>query len=268
MNIQTANDHWLGMRPDTADQRDHRFALSYPAPATEPVLPRAVDLRRLFPNDIMPPYDQGRIGSCVGNAIAFCFDYARRRQGVQGYLPSRLFIYYGAREIENTIASDAGCEIRDGIKVVANLGAPPEELWTYDITKFAMKPRIAAYTSGTSRRAIAYARVNNVGSSQEIRAALASGVPVVLGISVYESFESDTTAMSGHVAMPQPSEAMLGGHCMVAVGYRPSADGPPEFIVRNSWGSRWGDHGYCYIPEPYLIDDNLTSDLWVLRGVE
>lgn len=268
MTIQTANDHWLGYRPDTADQRDHLFALSYPAPATEPVLPRAVDLRRLYPNDIMPPYDQGRCGSCVGNAIAFCFDFTARRQGEQGYLPSRLFIYYGAREIENTIASDAGCEIRNGIKVVASLGAPPEALWTYDIAKFAAKPKLAAYTAGASRLAVEYTRVNNVRSSQEIRAALSAGLPVVLGMSVYGSFESVATAMTGFVTMPQPTEPMLGGHCMVAVGYRPSADGPPEFIVRNSWGSRWGDHGYCYIPEAYLTDDNLTSDLWALRGVE
>jgi len=39
-----------------------------------------------------------------------------------------------------------------------------------------------------------------------------------------------------------------GGHAVALVGYR--ADG--RFIVRNSWGTSWGDHGFAYPSETYI----------------
>ena len=54
-------------------------------------------------------------------------------------MPSRLFIYYNERVIEGTVGSDAGAQIRDGIKVVAKQGVPPETDWPYDIAKFAQQ---------------------------------------------------------------------------------------------------------------------------------
>ena len=50
----------------------------------------------------------------------------------------------------------------------------------------------------------------------------------------------------------------------MAVGYN---DQTQVFIVRNSWGSGWGDGGYFYMPYAYLLDDNLSDDLWVIRTV-
>ncbi|MES2392523.1 MAG: xanthine dehydrogenase family protein subunit M, partial [Acidobacteriota bacterium] len=47
------------------------------------------------------------------------YEFALRQEGKVDYTPSRLFIYYGERQIEGTIESDAGAEIRDGMKVVA-----------------------------------------------------------------------------------------------------------------------------------------------------
>lgn len=39
----------------------------------------------------------------------------------------------------------------------------------------------------------------------------------------------------------------LGTHCMVIVGWGTSGKGIPYWEVRNSWGVRWGDKGYCKI---------------------
>jgi len=62
--------------------------------------------------------------------------------------------------------------------------------------------------------------------------------------------------------MPQPSEQMLGGHCVTAVGYN---DARQRFIVRNSWGSGWGKGGYRTMPYAYLGDPRLASDFWTIR---
>ncbi len=42
--------------------------------------------------------------------------------GNKAFTPSRLFIYYNERVIEGTVSTDAGAQVRDGIKSVATLG--------------------------------------------------------------------------------------------------------------------------------------------------
>ena len=93
-----------------------------------------------------------------------------------------------------------------------------------------------------------------------MKMSLSKANPFVVGIVVYESFESDTVAKSGYVPMPNvTSEAMLGGHAVLCVGYN---DIKKVWIMRNSWGTSWGDRGYFYLPYAYLLDNTLTSDLW------
>jgi C1A family cysteine protease len=71
-------------------------------------------------------------------------------------------------------------------------------------------------------------------------------------------------AQTGIVPMPSPQEQLLGGHCVVAVGYD---DAQQRFIVRNSWGEGWGKNGYCTMPYAYLTDTDLSSDFWTIRLV-
>ena len=99
----------------------------------------------------------------------------------------------------------------------------------------------------------------------QMKAILASGFPFVFGFTVYETFESDEVAKSGIVPMPGPSEAALGGHAVMAVGYD---DASQRFLARNSWGTSWGMGGYFTMPYSYLTDSNLADDFWVVRVVK
>ena len=245
-----------GWQPDLPDQRD----LVYSAPAAIVMaLPTAVDLRPQCPS----VYDQGQLGSCTGNAIAGAIEFERLKQGLSDFVPSRLFIYYNERVIENTVNSDAGAQIRDGIKVVAKLGAPPETDWPYDITKFTQKPPQQAFADAAKNKVTSYHRVSRV--LNQFKGCLASGYPFVLGFTAYDSFESAQVAQSGHLSMPQPGEAVVGGHAVVAVGYD---DKNQWFIIRNSWGSSWGLNGYFTMPYQYLMETNLSDDFWTIRLVE
>ena len=95
----------------------------------------------------MPPvYDQGQLGSCTANSIGAILEFNELKQAeTDAATPSRLFIYYNERAMEGTVSQDSGAEIRDGIKSVAQLGAPPETAWPYVITRFARKPPAKAY---------------------------------------------------------------------------------------------------------------------------
>ena len=108
-------------------------------------------------------------------------------------------------------------------------------------------------------RAVKYQAVTQ--SLYDMKSTLAGGYPFVIGISVYESFESDEVAKTGIVPMPGQDEGMMGGHGLAVAGYD---DSKQTFIVRNSWGVNWGLSGYCYIPYAYLTNPNLSSDFWVI----
>ncbi|MFH7191396.1 C1 family peptidase, partial [Klebsiella pneumoniae] len=82
-----------------------------------------------------------------------------------------------------------------------------------------------------------------------LKAALASGFPVVVGFTVYPGFESDAAAKTGVVPMPGKKERPLGGHCVFVVGYGQT---PGTFTLQNSWGPDWGDKGCFTLPEAYL----------------
>lgn len=253
MPFKTKRYGWIH---DIPDRRDHLYAAPRAALAE---LPPKVDLRQNCP----PVYDQGDLGSCTANGIAGAIQYDRMKQKLNpNFIPSRLFIYYNERVIEHTVNSDSGAQVRDGIKVVAKEGDCPETEWPYDITKFADKPSAKCFKDALKYKAVQYQRV--VQNLNQMKGCLASGYPFVYGFTVYESFESQAVANTGIVPMPASSEAVVGGHCVLAVGYD---DSEQRFIARNSWGSTWGMQGYFTVPYAYLSDSSLSSDFWTIRVI-
>lgn len=213
-------------------------------------LPNSVDLRSKMPQIC----DQGSLGSCTANAIGGCFDYVDQTS----FIPSRLFIYYNERVMENSVSDDAGAQISDGIKSLQIYGVCDENQWAYDISKFADKPPAECYTSALQHKALTVSNIQQ--NLTAMQTCLASGFPFVVGISVYESFESQAVAQTGTVPMPDINkEKLLGGHAICCVGYDNSNN---TWIMRNSWGVDWGNKGYFTLPYAYLLDQNLSSDLW------
>ena len=247
-----------GWTPDMPDQRDHVYAL--PPHIKKTRLPASVDLRRACP----PVYDQGDLGSCTANAIGAVMQFLQKRQKQKDFMPSRLGIYYEERKLEGTINADAGAMIRDGIKVVNQFGVWPETLQPYDPSQFKKAPSRECLTFGQEHQAVTYQRIDHTDLSL-LKGRLASGLPIVFGFSVYESFESAEVARTGILKLPGKKEKMMGGHAVAAVGYNTAKK---ALLVRNSWGPDWGLKGYFWMPFKYATDPNLADDFWAITAVE
>jgi len=247
---------WLKQKKDKRD-----FVLSKPRMARSD-LPDMVDLRSL--NFFPPIFDQGTLGSCSAQAWSAAFKYALAKEGdTSTFIPSRLFIYYCTRVIEDTVNEDSGAILRDGAKTLAKDGACDETEWEYNIRKFAIKPDDNCYEHALTHQALSYWSVQQ--DLKSLQACLAGGFPIVLGITVFESLESEEVAKSGILNMPKRGEKRLGGHAILMVGYD---NDTKRFIMRNSWGEKWGDKGYFTIPFDYVLNPRLASDFWTLRLVE
>ncbi|GAA0417587.1 C1 family peptidase [Streptomyces luteireticuli] len=253
---------------DLPDARDHLYSAPRLALVNPPV---KTDLRDALP----PVYDQGQIGSCTANAISGAFQFELMRQALPSFNPSRLFVYYNERAMEGHVHSDSGAQIRDGVKSVATLGVCPEDEWPYDDTpaltdggpfppgsRAGEKPSPACYTDALKSRATAYLRVMQ--DIDHLKGCLASGFPFVFGFTVYASFESQQVAQTGNADLPTPSDEVVGGHAVMAAGYD---DGTQRFLVRNSWGSGWGQGGYFTLPYAYVTEPGLANDFWTIRLV-
>ena len=70
---------------------------------------------------------------------------------------------------------------------------------------------------------------------------------------------------TGRLDMPQRKERTIRGHAVMAVGYD---DAKKRFIVRNSWGPKWGMKGHFIMPYAYAADRNLSDDFWTIRRGE
>lgn len=252
-----------GYIKDPYDPRDWKFSAIH-APKAAP-LPDKVSLRSKFKEK---PYDQGELGSCSAQAATAAFTFVH-----DGGPYSRLALYYQERVLEGTVEHDSGAFLRDAIKVLNLQGVGLEKDWPYDISKFAVAPPAIEVQEALENKISAYSSLAD-GSGIEYRQCLSDGFPFIIGIQIYQDFESPEVAQSGVISMPEYWTQCLGGHAVTVIGYDnnfdPSAHGAdgkvePYYEVRNSWGTDWGDNGHFWIPARYLEDPKLATDAWTIR---
>lgn len=246
-----------GWQRDELDHRDHYLLL--PLHALK-ALPPSYDMRPMSP----PIYDQKQLGSCTSQAVARALQFTEKEMapGKKRPVPSRLFIYWNTRSLQGNTAEDTGASLRNSIKSVATNGYCRESLWIYNIEKFAEKPSEAAFNSAAVHKlqSLHYARVSQ--NLDAMRAVLADQNPIIFGFTVYPSF--DKARKGGIVPVPMKSEKKDGGHAMTIVGYD---DAKKVFICANSWGTRWGDKGYCYMSYQHLTNPDMAADFWTVKAL-
>jgi C1A family cysteine protease len=235
--------------------------------ANEKFVPTLVDNRKYC----SPVKDQGQLGSCTANMAANMYEYMCKR-GKTSYVElSRLFIYKTTRWLLH-LSGDTGAYIRSALGALVVYGAPPEEYYPYDVSKFDETPDVLNAGFAQSFQVTKYFRLDKGIPSNEqlisrMKEYIAKGFCLGMGFTVFDSFEEAATN-GGFIPYPKPSESVQGGHAVTIVGYDSKKE-EGAFLVKNSWGTDWGEKGYGWIPMKYFVkqesaDAPLADDIWTI----
>jgi C1A family cysteine protease len=273
----------MGWLPDYPDFRDYTEKTDEIKQVLEPTkvqktksLRASADLREWC----SPVEDQGRLGSCTAHAGAGIIEYYERKSFGRHTEASRLFLYKVTRNLMN-MEGDIGAFLRTTMGAMVLFGVPPEEYWPYneDEKDFDQEPPAFCYAFAQNYQTVKYFRHDSPGTSNDavlnkVRKYLASGHPAMFGFTVYSSIEQ--AEETGKIPYPSPKEKIEGGHAVAAVGYddkmkiknkHGKIETTGALLIRNSWGKRWGEGGYGWLPYEYVLK-SLAEDFWSILKKE
>jgi hypothetical protein len=198
--------------------------------------------------------DQGSTGSCVGwgstDGVMRFHLVKAGKLGQNGLLSPR-FTWMASKETDEytarpeTFIEEAGTSLKAALDICRKYGVVLNSLLPFDIqTKMYLGKEDDFFASASTRKCANY--VNMFKNFSQWRAWLASNGPVLVALNVDASWDQ-AAQTHGLIDNFQPA-TVRGGHCVCLVGYR--TDG--RFIIRNSWGTSWGDQGFGYTSEAYI----------------
>lgn len=252
---------FTGYKKDRPDSRDLRLSLEL-----SKRMPESLDLS--MTGCLNFQLDQKSTSSCVAHAVAEGVKLLECRDAEKDLLnPSRLFIYYNARKERGWETEDAGCYIRDALKVAARYGVADEKVWPFKIRgwfggtgNINKRPSQEAYSDAAKRQTpFAYRRVDQ--NAEDLKAALCEGFPILIGLTTHSGWDKKPVEKTGLIPFPTSDDSVDGGHAVLIVGYDDKAQ---LFKFKNSWGASWGASGYGFAPYKYVTSPSLASDLWAL----
>jgi C1A family cysteine protease len=242
-----------GLIRDKKDKRDFIYK------ATKPCYDMPVTTDRKNISEFQYVYDQGSLGSCCAFGAVEAFRRVLQVNKMPDWEASPLFAYWTLRSDKSR---DCGGQIRDAFKAMNQFGICCEKTWPYIPCKLKTEPPHSAFIEALDHQSIVYERIYPV-TKLSIMDAISRGYPVVFGMDLHSSFESDWVKETGLVPMPEKNEAMVGGHCMIIFDYDELG-----VVILNSWGRDWGIYGTCHITWEHILKEEWCNDFWVLYKSE
>lgn len=217
----------------------------------------SIDLRKEF----TPIKDQGEMGACSAFALVGVFEYILKKNKQPDIDLSEQFVYFNARKADGSFRADAGSSLYDVVQTLMKDGVCLEHLFPYNPNNISKDPPVEAIEDGQTRKVV---KAKNVKKNlHDIKSAVAEGYPVAISLKIFNSFNP----RRGFIRIPNETEiqsGQSGNHAMVICGYNDEAR---FFVVRNSWGRKFGDKGYCYIPYGYVENEALLNGACIISEI-
>ncbi|MBA4285105.1 MAG: hypothetical protein C0434_06190 [Xanthomonadaceae bacterium] len=212
--------------------------------------PSSVDLRA----DWWEIGDQGSTGSCVGWASTdgvMRYELVKANKITRTAQLSTRFTWMASKETDEftnrpqTFIEAAGTSLKAALDICRKYGVVHESLLSFNLGEYMyLGNENAFYLAAAQLKAASYV---NIGKNlQSWRSVLAQKKPILVALSVDDSWNR-ANDNGGEIDSFLPN-TVSGGHAVCVVGYR--SDG--HFIVRNSWGTGWGDRGFAYVSANYI----------------
>lgn len=242
----------LGCIPSPEDKRDYQYQKLLSALQAGEAVPETIDFRPNLP----PAFNQGTRGSCVSAASVWT---PKAYQEIsQGDFPasglSAAFLYSMCKKLDD-MPNEEGTYPRIAMQVLQKIGVCPEEWMPYWMLSNLPTPQVPEVPNTALERAekfkiktyaqiCAPADADRSSTLNTMRQALKREGPFLLALLVCENFSPDADGR-----LPLPEGRVLGGHAVGIVGDLPSEG---ALIMRNSWGTAWGQDGYALLPYEWL----------------
>jgi len=212
-----------------------------------PPIPASKDLRA----DWWAINDQGTTGSCVGWATADAvlrWHFVQAKKLPEKTLLSPRFIWMAAKETDpnitrpTTFIEEEGTSLKTALDIARKFGVVTDTTLPFATGKLYPQDAKTFYAIAATRKILAYFNLDT--DLSRWRAWLATKGPILTRLDVDRTWDS-ASATAGNLDTYQANKTR-GGHAIALVGYTPD-----RFIVRNSWGTSWGDKGYAYASLSY-----------------
>ena len=204
-----------------------------------------VDLR----NQFGPVRDRGERPTCMAFAASDAHSFARESLDAL----SAEYAFYHAVCRQLTPDRTKGVSFSAMVDTIATDGQPLESGWPYLIDLQPNDPWTPPASPGTLYRRNTTTIANAL---MEIVDTLRAGSPVVIGMEIGNSFYD----LRGGDVLPAANEAVAGRHAVIAVGLG-ELNSAHCLLLRNSWGTGWGELGHGWIHEDYLAPRLLVAGI-------
>lgn len=215
--------------------------------AAAPRIPASKDLREPW----WKVADQGSTGSCVGWATAdsvLRWHFVKAgRLGKDEPLSPR-FVWMASKETDQfttrptTFIESDGTSLKSALDVARKFGVVRDAVLPFRTGRLYDGDARTFYALAAQLKVPSYF---NLGTSpSDWRTWLATKGPILTRLNVDDAWY-DARRTKGKLESYRADTA-AGGHAVALVGYRRGS-----FIVRNSWGTGWGDRGFAYASDEY-----------------
>lgn len=169
-------------------------------------------------------------------------DIHSHSMGSQGLLSVEYLHYYSVQQMPKP-DPEAGVSLKEVSHALLNSGQPAEADWPYS------DPAVNPWAPPKNISTVWQAKLDYMaGKVLQLEALIKQEKPIVINVELTKAFflvNKESPIVSFDV------EVGFGLHSVVVVGLAQEAN-KKLFLVRNSWGSGWGDGGHAWLHAAYL----------------